>query len=293
MKKTIFYFILRLIIVSGLIILFVKLNALFKSPKTNFTVEPNMPIDISDLIIVDRPQAGEIIDSPATISGRARGSWFFEGSFPIKIIDVNGELLGAGVAEAQSNWMTNDFVDFRAVISFKSPATSSGFVVLHNDNPSGLPDKDKELKIPIVFSGNPATSTVRTVKFFYYDSRLDQDETGNVLCSQRGLVAWDHDIPFTATPIKDTIEEFLSTPLPEEAAAAGLSSEFPLSGVFLESLNLDKNSGLLIIRLSDQYNQTGGGACRVSILKSQLEAVAKQFPEVKEVKFEPETLFQP
>lgn len=293
MKKTIFYFILCLIIVSGLIILFIKLNVLFKSQETNFTVEPNTPVDVSDLIIVDRPQAGEIIENPVTISGRARGSWFFEGSFPIKIVDVSGELLGEGIAEAQSSWMTNDFVVFRAAISFKSPATSSGFIILHNDNPSGLPDKDKELKIPIVFSSTSSESTVRTVKFFYYDSRLDQDDAGNILCSQRGLVVWDHDIPFTATPIKDTIESFLNTPLPEEAAAAGLSSEFPLSGVFLESLNLDKNSGLLIIRLSDQYNQTGGGACRVSILKSQLEAVAKQFPEVKEVKFEPETLFQP
>lgn len=293
MKKTIFYFILSLIIISGLVILLVKLNVLFKSQETNYTVEPNTPVDMSDLIIVDQPQAGEIIENPATISGQARGSWFFEGSFPIKIIDANGELLGEGVAEAQSNWMTNDFVDFRAVISFKPSAASSGFIMLHNDNPSGLPDKDKEWKIPIVFSSTPSESTVRPVKFFYYDSRLDQDEAGNILCSQRGLVAWDHDIPFTNTPIKDTIEGFLNTPLPEEAAAAGLSSEFPLPGVSLESLNLDKDSGLLTIRLSDEHNQTGGGACRASILKSQLEAVAKQFSEVREVRFEPESLFQP
>lgn len=293
MKKTIFYLIIGLIIISGLIILFIKINTLFKAKEPHLTIESNELLDVSDFIVVDKPRAGDVIESPVTIVGQARGQWFFEGSFPIKIIDASGEQLGEGAAEAQSNWMTNDFVDFRAVISFKSPATSSGFVVVHNDNPSGLPEKAKELRIPIVFSSNPPESKERTVKFFYYDSRLDQDESGNILCSPKGLVAWGYNIPFTTTPIKDTIEAFLITPLPEKALLAGLSSEFPLPGVSLESLNLDKDSGILTIKLSDKNNNTQGGACRVAILRAQLEAVAKQFPEVKEVRFEPETLFQP
>jgi len=43
----------------------------------------------------------------------------------------------------------------------------------------------------------------------------------------------------------------------------------------------------------DSNNATNGGACRVAILWYQIEATAKQFPNVKEVRYLPETLFNP
>ena len=84
---------------------------------------------------------------------------------------------------------------------------------------------------------------------------------------------------------------FLSSTLTEADRGAGLTSEFPLAGVSLIDLAL--RNGNLIVKLADPNNKTSGGSCRVSILRQQLEAVVRQFPEVKTVNFQPAELFQP
>ena len=50
---------------------------------------------------------------------------------------------------------------------------------------------------------------------------------------------------------------------------------------------------VLTLEFNDPNGKTVGGSCRVGILWFQIEATAKQFPEVKEVRFLPEELFQP
>jgi hypothetical protein len=51
--------------------------------------------------------------------------------------------------------------------------------------------------------------------------------------------------------------------------------------------------GTLMLTFDDPQNKTSGGSCRVSILRAQIEATAKQFPGVNEVRFVPAELFQP
>ena len=245
------------------------------------------------LAILDNPLAGSIITSPVTISGQARGEWFFEASFPIKIIDANNKILAMAPAQAQDDWLTDDFVPFKAIIDFSQPTTSTGFIILLKDNPSGLPEHDAEVKIPVQFSTSTdmATESQRTVKFYYYDATKDRDEQGNISCGQLGLVAVNRQLPVSMSPIKDTLQAFLSSPLTEADHEAGLTSEFPLTGVSLIDLAL--RDGDLTIQLTDPDNKTSGGSCRVSILRQQLEAVARQFPEVQTVNFQPAELFQP
>ncbi|NCU44687.1 hypothetical protein EOM71_03355 [Candidatus Falkowbacteria bacterium] len=245
-------------------------------------------------VMVFGPQVNEVITSPVTISGQARGLWFFEASFSVKIVDANGQLLGIAPAQAQVDWMTEDFVPFQTMVEFTQPSTSSGFIILAKDNPSGLPENDAEVRLPVRFgldSISVTTTAQRMVKLYYYNSGRDQDEQGNIQCSRQGLVAVERQIPISQSPIKDTLELFLSSPIIEADKAAGLTSEFPLLGVSLDSLLL--KDGNLTMRLLDPNNKTSGGSCRVAILRAQLEALARQFPEVKSVKFEPAELFQP
>ncbi len=135
---------------------------------------------------------------------------------------------------------------------------------------------------------------IQKVFLYYYNPDKDKDETGNIKCSRDGLVAIERQIPVSQTPIKDTIELLLrgKDNLAKEELAQGITTEFPLDGFELKSVNL-KEDGTLILEFNDPLNKTVGGACRVSILWSQIEATAKQFPQVKEVKFLPENLFQP
>ena len=104
-----------------------------------------------NLLSVETPAVNERITSPVLVRGRARGFWFFEASFPVKVLDKNGEVLGSGIAEAQSEWMTEDFVPFMAVISFRPTESETGTLVLEKDNPSGLPEHADELRMPIRF----------------------------------------------------------------------------------------------------------------------------------------------
>lgn len=131
---------------------------------TDLTPEPeeNVVIDYEkkpDLIIVDSIDGGEVISSPLTITGEARGYWYFEASFPIVLTNWDGLIIAEGHAQANDDWMTEDFVPFTAKVEFTSPYQASspafmskGTLILKRDNPSGLPENDDALEIPVIFA---------------------------------------------------------------------------------------------------------------------------------------------
>ena len=106
---------------------------------------------MSDLIQVDAPAPNAQVTSPLTVTGRARGTWYFEASFPVKLLDGNGNELVIAPAQAQSDWMTTDFVPFSVTLTFATPPTPTGTLVLMKDNPSGEPQFDASVSIPVTF----------------------------------------------------------------------------------------------------------------------------------------------
>jgi hypothetical protein len=115
---------------------------------------------LDDLIRLDEPQPNETVSSPLTITGEARGTWFFEASFPVVLTNWDGLIIAEGVATAEGDWMTEDFVPFSAELEFDSPYSSgdpdfmqNGSLILQKDNPSGLPENDNALEIRIKFAG--------------------------------------------------------------------------------------------------------------------------------------------
>ncbi|PWB38672.1 MAG: hypothetical protein C3F02_03095 [Parcubacteria group bacterium] len=118
-----------------------------------FTGESGNAKAKADLVKLNSIIPYQKISSPMLISGQARGTWFFEGSFPIMITDWDGKIIGQGVAKADGEWMTEDFVPFYVSITFEKPTVyNNGSLILKKDNPSGLPANDDALEIPIVFS---------------------------------------------------------------------------------------------------------------------------------------------
>lgn len=110
------------------------------------------PITYNDAIILFSPLTDQFVSSPLLITGEARGTWFFEGTFPITIVNWDGLIIGESYATAQKNWMTEDFVPFTAQIEFTKPTVYDyGALILQKDNPSGLPQYDDALEIPIKF----------------------------------------------------------------------------------------------------------------------------------------------
>ncbi len=102
------------------------------------------------LAIIIEPQPNSIVSSPLIVKGEAPGSWFFEASFPVKLVDNDGNIIVTKPAIAQSDSLTENFVPYETLLEFTTTATS-GYLVLTNDNPSGLPENKLSVKIPVLF----------------------------------------------------------------------------------------------------------------------------------------------
>lgn len=104
----------------------------------------------SSEIIVSEPQPDQLVVSPLQVSGQARSSWFFEANIPIRLTDDAGLTIASIGGQAQGDWMTAGIVPFAAKLEFVTQATS-GYLVIAKDNPSGLPQNDASLSIPVRF----------------------------------------------------------------------------------------------------------------------------------------------
>lgn len=105
----------------------------------------------TDRIRVDSPLPNDVVESPFIITGEARGFWFFEGDFPVRLVDEDGITIGTAIAQARGEWMTEDFVAFQATMEYEPPTAETGILVLEKDNPSGLPEHDDELRFSVRF----------------------------------------------------------------------------------------------------------------------------------------------
>jgi Immunoglobulin-like domain of bacterial spore germination len=127
---------------------------------------PEVPADVqatidahADLIVLSTPVPLSVVGSPLLVSGKARGNWFFEASFPVTLTNWDGLIIAEGIATAEGDWMTTDFVPFSTLLEFTSPYPvdgqdfmKRGSLILKKDNPSGLPEHDDALEIPITFA---------------------------------------------------------------------------------------------------------------------------------------------
>ncbi|HVM90730.1 MAG TPA: Gmad2 immunoglobulin-like domain-containing protein [Verrucomicrobiae bacterium] len=105
----------------------------------------------TDRLKVTVPAAGSKASQPLLIAGEARG-WYFEGSFPVFVLNQNGVKIGSGIAEADGDWMTDGWVPFTGEIDYPpQPAGSRGSIVFQKDNPSGEPANDDSAELNITF----------------------------------------------------------------------------------------------------------------------------------------------
>jgi hypothetical protein len=242
----------------------------------------------ANLIWVDTPKPNGTIINPITVNGEARGSWYFEASFPIKVLDANGKLLGLAAAQAQEDWMTDNYVNFMASINYSNPTTATGTLVLEKDNPSGLPQNADELRIPIKFG-----TEGRLVKLYYYNENKDREISGGegLSLEPEAVIPVERLIPITVTPIQDTIRLLINGELSDAERDAGFMTEFPNKDFKLIGANL--KSDVLTLEFTEVPGFTTGGSARMRLMTASIIKTAKQFPEVKEVKFIPEEIFQP
>lgn len=233
-------------------------------------------LEKTDLIKVSNPRPNQIVENPLFVKGEARGSWYFEADFPVKLFDDNGFLLGMATAQSLGNWMTENFVPFNAALPFAVPSASKGKLILEKDNPSGLPEHADELTIPVYFQEAPEDiQEFMAVKVSLSDSLFAGEPYFD--CSR--TVAVERKVPKTSAVAKAATEALLRGAMQEEISQGFVSNIN--SGVRIQKLTVE--NGVAKVDFDEQMEFQVGGSCRVAAIRAQITETLKQFPTVDNV----------
>ena len=257
-------------------------------PGTQTTDETGGAEDNHNMVQVTFPPSGAEVASPLIVRGEARGPWYFEASFPVRLVDAQGNVISSSIAEAQGEWMTEDFVPFTANLDFSVTAPTNAELVLVKDNPSGLPENDAEIRQPIVLLPSVADGTATmTVKAYFLNDRLDPE----VACDR--VFPVERTVPETTAVGQAAIYELLKGPTDTEFAA-GYSTAIN-TGTALNSLKIE--NGTAYADFNARLNQGVAGSCLVTAIRTQISQTLEQFPTVDNVEIsvdgESEGILQP
>ncbi len=114
----------------------------------NTTPGTNPPLH--ERVVVTSPKSGATVEKTFEVKGEAPGNWYFEASFPIQVRDADGNVIARTHANALSDWMTESQVPFSTTLNIDGSYSGPATLILMKDNPSGLPEHDDALEIPIV-----------------------------------------------------------------------------------------------------------------------------------------------
>lgn len=220
-------------------------------------------------VVITSPLPHQAISTPLTVTGKARGNWFFEANAVLRLLDAQQREIASGTVQALSDWMTDDLVAFEGRIRFVSPAAETGTLVFQNDNPSGLPGNQKECRVPVRFD---ASHTMK-VKVYFNSQRLDPESS----CEK--VFPVEREVPATDAPARAALDELLSGPTPAEQTAG--YSTCVNSGVTIQSLVIQ--GGVAAVDFDEQLGFQVGGSCRVSAIRAQITETLRQFSSVKSI----------
>jgi hypothetical protein len=106
---------------------------------------------------IDKPQISTPLPntkviSPLVVKGIAPTGWMFEGQLVIKLLDAQRNVIVqvAGKEITPGSWQSGDPVPFEGTLTFTTNQQNV-FLVIENDNPSGLPANSKTFEIPLQF----------------------------------------------------------------------------------------------------------------------------------------------
>ncbi|MEX1112420.1 MAG: GerMN domain-containing protein [Candidatus Andersenbacteria bacterium] len=243
---------------------------------TTFTEDIGNENDKIDLIRIDTPRPNATVTGPLSITGQARGGWFFEATFPIHLEDASGTVLATTFAQADGEWMTEEFVPFTSELTIPNTFSGTAILVLKKNNPSGLPEHADELRVPITVETSESTpAATLEIKAYFANSGMisgDQDECTTVFPVTRT-------VPRTVSVARTAMEQLLAGPTAEEQSQGYTTSINP--GVNIQKLTIE--NGVARVDLSETLEQQVGGSCRVTAILAQIIETLQQFPTVRDV----------
>lgn len=102
-------------------------------------------------VVVDALAPGARVTSPFFVEGTAPGDWYFEAQFAAKLTGADGAVIAEAPARAQSDWMTEAPVRYRAEFTFNITQETPATLVLQEDMPADNAHP-REVRIPVVLA---------------------------------------------------------------------------------------------------------------------------------------------
>lgn len=215
-------------------------------------------------------QSNDTISNGIDINGHVKGNWYFEGEFPVRILDSRGDVVASTSAIAQSEWTTDEEVPFRLRVDLPIIQEHNLVFVFQKSNPSGLMENEDSVSIPLTVLGNNEQTVVNI-----YFPNVEQGSADD--CSKVFPVT--RTIPEVTAIARVTLEQlFLGPTISEEERGyfSNISDD-----VRIQSLSIA--NGVARVDLSSELEEGVGGSCTVTSIRAQIEETLKQFPTVDEV----------
>jgi hypothetical protein len=234
-----------------------------------------LPVKKESGIEIFDMEKNQKISSPLIIEGRIKGmGWTgFEGQTgTVKLQDSTGKVLGQTYLKATTDWMAPE-VYFKADLSFVSDIEQKGILIFHNENASGMPEKDREFVLPVkILKSQPENVTI---KVYFSNNKMDPEISCNKVFAVERSILKIEAIGSAA------LWQLLMGPTEEEKSQGFYTSIN--EGVKLQGLMIGMESGTAMADFNERLEYQVGGSCRVSAIRAQISETLKQFPTIKDV----------
>ena len=235
--------------------------------------EEPLPIETKSGIDVFLPKENQEVSSPLEILGTVNGNgWIgFEGQVgTVKLLNSQGEELAMGILEATNDWMQSS-INFKTTLDFISLNMDNGTLVFNNENPSGLPENDRQFILPIKIA-KTVQGTIQ-VKLYFNNNIMDPEYS----CQK--VFPVDRGVSETTAVARAAIEELLKGPTRQEILDGFFTSIN--SDVKIQKLTIENT--VAKIDFDSNLEKNVGGSCRVSAIRNQIIQTLLQFKTVKSV----------
>ena len=274
-----FVLIISIVLLSVLLILF---SYLLKEPNlccryevctnlTNICEKSNSVLQLKSeegvKIYLENVKQADEVEIGYVIKGSVTGSWYFEGEFPVRILNREMEVIETLIAYAKEDWMTTERVPFELEVDF--PLIADSYVILRfeKSNPSGLIENsdfaDLQLLVKVV-------SEALIVKAYFPNEKMGSTSDCTL------VYPVNRTIPYTQAVGRVALEELLIGPTEEEKEYGYFTSIN--EGVRIQSLTV--SNGIARVDFSGELEFQVGGSCRTTSIRSQIEKTLGQFPTV-------------
>ncbi len=227
-------------------------------------------------LILDNIKSGDTVDLGFEVKGSVTGDWFFEGTFPVRVLNQQGEIVETLSAEALEEWTTEEAVPFSFKIDMDLEEESIVVLKFEKSNPSDLEESNDSAEITVTLKPLESEKEIETmkVKVFFSSSKLNPDL---IDCSL--VFPVQREIDKTVAVGRAALTElFKGTTEQEEDAGyfTNINDE-----VVIQSLTI--KDGIARVDLNSKLEEGVGGSCKTSAIRAQISETLKQFSTVDSV----------